>query len=261
MRTTTRSAVPATAAALVCSIALLAVAGCGTQPATAGAGPKGASPSASPSAPPSEPADPFAGKDPATVVKDAYQRTEEAAYVTLRVGLTVGARHLQGALTIDPEGSCGGDVTVFKSGTAELFSDGDALYVKGDAGFLEDQFEGRPQAVARASGHWVKAKADDPAFAHLTALCGAGFPASLFTERANVHRDAGTYSDGRRVAVFTSDGPGGVKITDHVLMDGTPYLLKRQQAGPDFARFEYSGMGTGGRPLSPPDGRDVVDAP
>ncbi|MGW7315194.1 hypothetical protein [Streptomyces sp. NPDC054865] len=228
MRTTTPTAV-----ALACT-ALLTLAACGPSSRAAEAKPSPPATSSTPAAP-----DPLAGKDPAAVLRDAYEETQRADTKDIRVSRTTGERQLQAYLTVTGEDWCYGSVTVMKAGAADIVTRNGVFALKGNEGFLEDHFKGRARPEPDDEG-WISLKASDPSVAHLLGLCQEGLPAKTFpAERTNIRREPDTFSSQRRVAVFKSTVPGGAEVTDQILMDGTPYLVERRTEGPDFARTAY----------------------
>ncbi|MCX5377950.1 hypothetical protein [Streptomyces sp. NBC_00091] len=225
---------PAASIALVCA-ALLTATGCGPVSGKAAADP---SPTAS-TAP-----DPLAGKDPAAVLRAAYEETERADSKNAAVQRTIGDRQISAHLSFEGDSACWGKVTVMRAGVGEILMDDGRLSLKGDAGFLQDQFRDSPVKSADTDEGWIDIKPSDPSVAHLLALCKEGSAARTFpAERTDIRREADTYRNGKPVAVFKSKVPGGAEITDHVRLEGTPYLLKHwRSGGPDSGAVEYTGV-------------------
>ncbi|GAA1567519.1 hypothetical protein [Streptomyces globosus] len=193
--------------------------------------------------------DPLAGKDPADVLRRAYETTQQTVIKKATVSTTIDGRNIRADLSTGGTGFCEGQVTVYKAGTAQLRTRGDTILVKGDSGFLKDAFRDRPEAEAQkaadeAAGRSLELSATDRAAADLTAVCKqAAAPATAFSmERTDIRREPDTASNGRDLAVFTSTDANGAKITDKVMLTGTdqPYLFQRnQQTGNDFGETEY----------------------
>ncbi|MET9610680.1 hypothetical protein ABZZ17_37310 [Streptomyces sp. NPDC006512] len=222
-----------TTAALACA-ALLTLTACGPSSDAARAKPSPTATASAPAAP-----DPFAGKDPAAVLRTAYEETTRVRTKELDISLTKDGRQVQALLTVEDEKVCRGKVTVMRAGAADLYVEDDTLSFKGDEGFLKERFKDAARPGADPEG-WISSEVSDPSVADLLDLCGQALPAAFFPgDRKDVRRVADTSYDQWRVAVFKSTMPGGGEVTDHVLMDGTPYLVKRQVGGPDFAGTEY----------------------
>ncbi|MFD0377362.1 hypothetical protein [Streptomyces sp. NPDC127112] len=223
-----------TVAAVTCAVLLTATAtACLPEPAGAGAGP---SPSAA--AP-----DPFAGRDPAAVLRAAYEETERAATRTAVVSRRLGEREITAQLTFEGDGGCWGEVRVERSGTGEILVDDAKVSLRGDAGFLQDQFRNQPVKSPDTADGWIDMKPGDPAVSHLVALCADGSPARTFpAERTGLRREPDTRLNGRPVAVLVSKGPGGVEITDHVSLDGRPYLVRHAETGPEGRNVTYGSL-------------------
>ncbi|MFH8891544.1 hypothetical protein [Streptomyces sp. NPDC017949] len=228
MRTTTTIITTA----LGCA-ALLTLTACGP---SSDAGQGKPSPTSSTSAP-AKP-DPFAGKDSAAVLRTAYEETERVAGKDLHISGTMDGRQITALLSVEGERLCEGQVTVMKAGSADLYFEDGTLSLNGDEGFLKDHFKGAPRPEADPEG-WISVEGSDPSVAHLLDLCMHAIPAKAFPDGKDVRRVADTSYDQWRVAVFKSTAPNGVEITDHVLMDGAPYLVKRLVGGPDFSSAEY----------------------
>ncbi|MGE7387659.1 hypothetical protein ACQKM2_19465 [Streptomyces sp. NPDC004126] len=231
MRTTMPATVSATATALACA-ALLTATGCGPGN-DAAAGPR-----ASSAAP-----DPLAGKDPAAVLRTAYEETARTEAKNALVTRTAGDREISAELTFEGDGGCWGKVTVARAGTGEILMEGGRLSFKGDEGFLKDQFRDAPPKSPDAEGGWIDARTSDPAVAHLRALCAAAHPDQAFPAGpTDIRREPDARQNGKPVAVFRSKTPDGSEVTDHVLLDAVPYLVKHAQQGPDSGSVEYTGV-------------------
>ncbi|MFF5704469.1 hypothetical protein ACFY7H_18490 [Streptomyces sp. NPDC012794] len=245
-----RTTMPAAAAALACA-ALLTVTGCVPGPGAANA------------SPPSPAPDPLAGKDPAAVLRAAYEETGRTGSKNALVTRTAGDRRISAELTFEGDGGCWGKVTVTGAGSGSgsgsgeiLMADG-RLSFRGDAGFLRDQFRDGPVKSPDGDQGWIDVRPADPSVAHLVALCGAARPEEAFPgEPAGIRREQDTRQNGKPVAVFTSKAPDGTEITDHVLLDAAPYLVKHARGGPDSGSVEYTGV----RPATAPSGA-VSQAP
>ncbi|MDK9495773.1 hypothetical protein QEZ40_007066 [Streptomyces katrae] len=235
MRTTMPAAVSATATVLTCA-ALLTVTGCGPAKGTGTGAAAKESATASAKAP-----DPLAGKDPAAVLRAAYEETAKAEKKNAAVSRTIGDRQMSAGLTFEGDSDCWGKVTVMRAGTGEILLEGSRLSFRGDEGFLKDQFRDAPPKSPDTDQGWIDARTSDPSVAHLRALCAAARPDPA--ELTDVRREPDTYQNGKPVAVFKAKAPGGAEITDHVLLDGVPYLSKHwHQAGNDHGRVEYDGV-------------------
>lgn len=219
-------------AALACA-ALLTLTACGPSSDAATGKPSPTSSASAPAKP-----DPFTGKDLAAVLRTAYEETERVANKDLVISQTANGRQVTALLSVEGERVCHGKVTVMKAGAADLYLEDGTLSLRADEGFLKDLPKGGARPEADSEG-WISFEASAPSVAHLLPLCTQARPAKAFTDRQNVRREADTSYDQWRVAVFKSTAPGGAEITDHVLMDGAPYLVKRLVGGPDFARTEY----------------------
>ncbi|RST03161.1 hypothetical protein EF910_21530 [Streptomyces sp. WAC07149] len=231
MRTTMPAAVSATATALTCA-ALLTVTGCGPAADTA----------AHSSAASAKP-DPLAGRDPAAVLRAAYEETAKAENKNAVVTRTIGDREISAALTFEGEGGCWGKVTVARAGTGEILMEDGRLSFKGDEGFLRDQFRDPTASYPDSGQGWIDAKTSDPSVAHLRTLCAAARPDRAFpAEPTGIRREPDARQNGKPVAVFRSKTPDGAEITDHVLLDAVPYLVKHAQQGPDAGSVEYTGV-------------------
>ncbi|CAL9455342.1 hypothetical protein SUDANB120_02527 [Streptomyces sp. enrichment culture] len=193
------------------------------------------------------PTDPLAGRDPADVLRRAYETTQRAHFKQGTVSMSTGGRDVRAELGAADPDFCEGSVTVYRAGTAQLRMERGTLLLNGDSGFLKDHFRDRPEAEAekaaeRAAGRWLKLSATDRAAAHLVALCTAGAaPATAFSlDRTGIRREPDTAFNGSDVAVFTSTDANGSKITDEVVLADKPYLFKRnQQTGNAFDAAEY----------------------
>ncbi|MET8750165.1 hypothetical protein ABZW32_08745 [Streptomyces sp. NPDC004667] len=235
MRTT--PPVSVSVAALACT-ALLAATATACGPESAGAAAQ-RTPSASATAP-----DPLAGKDPAAVLRSAYEQTDLAASKEATFQRTIGDRQMRADLSFEGDGTCWGAVTVFRAGAGEVLMEDGRLSFRGDAGFLRDHFGDAPVKTPDTEDGWFDVRPGDPSVAHLLALCKEGYPSHAFpAERTGTHREPDTHQDGKPVAVFTSKGPGGVELTDHVLLEGEPYLVKHwQRGGPEAGSAEYRAL-------------------
>ncbi|MFF4368512.1 hypothetical protein [Streptomyces sp. NPDC001594] len=224
-----------TVAALTCAALLTATAAaCG--PASAGAGPD-------PSPTDAAAHDPFAGRDPAAVLRAAYERTERAATKAAVVSRRIGERGITAKLNFGDDEGCWGQVTIEHSGTGEILVDDAKVSLRGDAGFVQDPFRNRSATSPDTEDGWIDLRPADPAVAHLVALCADGSPARTFpAERTGLRRGPDTRLNGRPAAVLVSRGPGGVEITDHVSLDPAPYLLKHEESGPDGRHVEYQAL-------------------
>ncbi|GLW02141.1 hypothetical protein Slala05_57710 [Streptomyces lavendulae subsp. lavendulae] len=235
--------IPVSVAALACA-ALLAATATACGPGSAGAAAQ-RTPSASAPAP-----DPLAGRDPAAVLRSAYEQTESADSKEATFQRTIGTRQIRADLSFEGDGSCWGRVTVFRAGTGEVLMEDGRLSFRGDAGFLKDHFGDAPVKAPDTEDGWFDVRPADPSVAHLLALCKEGYPSRAFpAERTGIHREPDTYQNGKPVAVFTSKGPGGVELIDHVLLEGEPYLVKHwQRGGPDAGSAEYRTVRRSGSP-------------
>ncbi|MFJ3878328.1 hypothetical protein ACIPW5_12800 [Streptomyces sp. NPDC090077] len=232
MRTTTPAAMSATATALACA-ALLTVTGCGP-----GAGPAAKEAPAASAAP-----DPLAGRDPAAVLRAAYQETARAETKNALVKRTIGDREISAQLTFEGDGGCWGKVTVAHAGTGEILMEGGRLSVKGDEGFLKDHFRDPTASYPDSGQGWIDSRTSDPSVAHLRTLCAAARPDQAFpAEPADVRREPDARQNGKPVAVFRPKAAGGAEVTDHVLLDAVPYLVKHDRQGPDSGSVEYTGV-------------------
>ncbi|AZM89484.1 hypothetical protein [Streptomyces sp. W1SF4] len=233
MRTTTMPAAVSAAATALALAALLTATGCG--PA--------AGPAARSSAASAKP-DPLAGRDPAAVLRAAYEETAKAERKNAAITRTIGDREISAALTFEGESGCWGKVTVARAGTGEILMEDGRLSFKGDEGFLRDHFRD-PTASYPDSGQaaWIDARTSDPSVAHLRTLCAAARPDRAYpAEPTGVRREPDARQNGKPVAVFRSKAPDGGEITDHVLLDAVPYLVKHAQQGPDAGSVEYTGV-------------------
>ncbi|WP_405980361.1 hypothetical protein [Streptomyces sp. NBC_00158] len=225
----------ATATALAFA-ALLTATGCGPATGTGTDAAAKASPSAS-----ATPPDPLAGKDPAAVLRAAYEETAKAGTKNAVISRTIGERQMSAGLTFEGDSDCWGSVTVMRAGTGEILMEGSRLSFRGDEGFLKDQFASTPPKSPDTDQGWIDARTSDPSVAHLRALCTAARPDPA--ELTDVRREPDTYQNGKPVAVFKARIPGGTEITDHVLLDGVPYLSKHwHQSANDHGRVEYDGV-------------------
>ncbi|MEU9714656.1 hypothetical protein [Streptomyces sp. NPDC047976] len=233
MRTTMPATTTATATALAFAALLTATAtGCGP----------GAGSAARPAASSTKP-DPLAGRDPAAVLRAAYEETAKAENKNALVKRTIGDREISAALTFEGDSGCWGKVTVARAGTGEILMEGGRLSFKGDEGFLRDQFRDPTASYPDSGQGWIDARTSDPSVAHLRTLCAAARPDRAFpAEPAAVRREPDARQNGKPVAVFSSKAPDGTEITDHVLLDAVPYLVKHAQQGPDAGSVEYTGV-------------------
>lgn len=233
MRTTMPTAVSATATALACA-ALLTATGCGPGNGTGSAAK--ASPTAS-----TTPPDPLAGKDPAAVLRAAYEETAKTETKNASISRTIGDREMNAGLTFEGDSDCWGSVMVMRAGTGEILVEGGRLSFRGDEGFLKDQFRDTPPKSPDTDQGWIDARTSDPSVAHLRALCAAARPDPA--DLTDVRREPDTYQNGKPVAVFKAKTAGGAEITDHVLLDGVPRLSKHwHQSANDHGRVEYNGV-------------------
>ncbi|MFF2194754.1 hypothetical protein [Streptomyces sp. NPDC058157] len=201
----------------------------------------GAGPDPSPTAAAAH--DPFADRDPATVLRAAYERTERADSKAAVVSRRIGERAITARLNFGDDGGCWGQVTVEGAGTGEILVDDAKVSLRGDAGFVQDPFGNRSARSSDTEDGWIDLRPADPAAAHLVALCADGSPARTFpAERTGLRRGPDTRLSGRPAAVLVSRGPGGVEITDHVSLDPAPYLLKHEESGPDGRHVEYQAL-------------------
>ncbi|RKT05088.1 hypothetical protein BX286_3072 [Streptomyces sp. 3211.6] len=224
----TRTPRTTTVAALTCAALLTAATACG--PAAGGA---------APSAPASTARDPLAGREPAAVLRAAYEETERAASKTAVISRRTGTREITAKLSFEGD-SCWGEVKVGRAGTGEILVDDSKVSLRGDDGFLRDQFGSGPAKSPDTADGWIDVKPGDPAVAHLVALCRDGSPARAFpADRTALRRGPDARLNGRPVAVLVSKGPGGTDITDHVALEGTPYLLGHAETGPEGGSVEY----------------------
>ncbi|EFL15588.1 hypothetical protein [Streptomyces sp. C] len=243
MRTTTMpAALSAAATALACA-ALLTATGCGLAKGS------GAAAKASPTAS-ATPPDPLAGRDPAAVLRAAYEETAKTEKKNAIVSRTIGDREMSAGLTFEGESDCWGKVTVMRAGAGEILMEGGRLSFRGDEGFLKDQFRDTPPKSPDTDQGWIDARTSDPSVAHLRALCAAARPDPA--ELTDVRREPDTYQNGKPVAVFKAKTAGGAEITDHVLLDGVPYLSKHwHQSANDHGRVEYDGVRPAGAVSQP----------
>ncbi|MEW1634366.1 hypothetical protein AB0469_09850 [Streptomyces sp. NPDC093801] len=223
-----------TTAALTCAALLTAAA------TACGPGSTDAAPEPSSSAPAH---DPLAGRDPAAVLRAAYEETERAESKTAVISRRIGAREITAKLTFEGDGSCFGEVKVNRHGTGEILVNDAKVSLRGDADFLQDQFRDLPAKSADTEDGWIDLRPGDPSVAHLLTLCKDGSPARAFpAERTGLHRGPDTYLNTRPVAVLLSKGPDGTEITDHVYLDGKPYLLAHWENGRNPASVEYKNV-------------------
>ncbi|MFJ8162961.1 hypothetical protein ACIRBY_18820 [Streptomyces sp. NPDC096136] len=223
-----------TTAALTCAALLTA--------AATACGPK--SDDAAPKPPASAPAQaPLTGGDPAAVLRAAYEETQRADSKTAVISRRIGAREITARLTFEGDGSCYGEVKVNRHGTGEILVNDARVSLRGDAGFLQDQFGDLPAKSPDTADGWIDLRPGDPSVAHLLTLCKDGSPALAFpAERTGLHRGPDTYLNTRPVAVLLSKAPDGTEITDHVYLDGTPYLLAHWENGPAPTSVEYKNV-------------------
>ncbi|MCF3181308.1 hypothetical protein IPZ70_15380 [Streptomyces polychromogenes] len=171
-------------------------------------------------------------------------RTPPAAL--LRPGLAsrrIGERETTAKPTFEGDGGCWGEVRVERSGTGEILVDDAKVSLRGDAGFLRDQFRNQPVKSPDTADGWIDMRPGDPAVSHLVALCADGSPARTFpAERTGLRRGPDTRLNGRPVAVLVSKGPGGVEITDHVSLDGRPYPVRHAETGPEGRNVAYESL-------------------
>ncbi|MFH7600325.1 hypothetical protein WDV06_35280 [Streptomyces racemochromogenes] len=222
-----------TTAALGCAVLLTAAA------TACGPGPADAAPQPSASAPAQAP---LTG-DPAAVLRAAYEETERADSKTALITRRIGAREITAKLTFENDSSCYGEVKVNHHGTGEILVNDSKVSLRGDTDFLQDQFRDLPAKSPDTEDGWIDLKPGDPSVAHLLTLCKDGSPARTFpADRTGLHRGRDTYLNARPVAVFLSKAPDGTDITDHVHLDGKPYLLAHWEAGPNPTSVEYKNL-------------------
>lgn len=224
-----------TTAALTCA-ALLTAAATACGPDSTDAAPKPSS---------SAPAhDPLAGRDPAAVLRAAYEETERAASKTAVISRRIGAREITAKLTFEGDGgSCYGEVKVNRHGTGEILVDDSKVSLRGDHDFLQDQFRDLPAKSPDTEDGWIDLRPSDPSVAHLVTLCKDGSPTSAFPPAlTGLRRGPDTYLNARPVLVLLSKAPDGTEITDHVYLDGTPYLLAHWENGQTPRSVEYKNV-------------------
>ncbi|MFF4581899.1 hypothetical protein [Streptomyces sp. NPDC001389] len=221
-----------TTAALTCA-ALLTAAATACGPTSDDAAPH-------PPSPASTAHDPLAGRDPAAVLRAAYEETERADSKTAVISRRIGEREITARLTFEGDGSCYGEVKVNRHGTGEILVNDAKVSLRGDHDFLQDQFRGQPAKSPDTEDGWIDLRPGDPSVAHLLALCRDGSPARTFpADRTGLRRGPDTYLNMKPVAVLLSKGPDGTEITDHICLDGTPYLLAHWENGPNPTSVEY----------------------
>ncbi|OKK16030.1 hypothetical protein AMK16_25155 [Streptomyces sp. CB00455] len=161
-----------------------------------------------------------------------------SAHLTLEDG-----RSVMGGLFVDDHGSCEGDLTFPRAGTATVLVVGARVYVKGDDGYLESLFaEGERD---RLRGSWADFDVSDPLVQPITAVCEAARPMTPFRlDRSATVLDSASYIDTQPVAVFKTPGPGGGTVTESVSAKGKPYILERSEFGGkgslSLSRMTYS---------------------
>lgn len=231
-----------TAAAALCTVAVLGLTACGPFPDDTGS------------------QAPFAGLTAPEVTNKAIAATRAATSVRLAVTTESADGPVQVFVTAGALGACTGTFSTGSAGTMELIRADGTVYTKSDEAMLRAMAADRPGGDAEAdieklTGRWVTARPDDRRTAENLRYCD---PRSLLDRLAarsgTAHKGSQVSVGGRPSLTLTggsdasgaSDGPDGDAWTASVATEGKPYLLKMRLTGRERAPLtvEFSEFGT-----------------
>lgn len=217
-----------TAAAALCTVAVLGLTACGAL--TEGSGPQG----------------PFAGLTASEVTDKAIAATRAATSVRLAVTTESADGPAQVFVAAGAHGACTGTFSLGSAGTMELIRADGAVYTKSDEAMLRaasaDSPHGGSEAdIKKLTGRWVKARPDDRRTAESLRYCDPQHLLDRLAAKSDTARRGGQVPVGGRPSLTLTGAPDGTagkagtagetgkagdSWTASVATDGTPHLLK-----------------------------------
>lgn len=189
--------------------------------------------------------DPLADMSGGQVAAKAFTDLNSESHFSVAGKADSGGQAVSLALGYTPPSGCQGTIGMGRMGSADVVTDGGAVWVRPDGAYWKAVAGVSPQKLVTAlRGKYVKTSVRDPGMAEIVRFCTASGLSATFGQSGTVTKGAVTTTGGQRTLTLTDSRGGTLLVTD----TSAPRILR--EGGRGSLTFTYGPVTVAAPPAS-----------